>query len=84
MKLNSLSTLALTYSSAVRKFARPVFNSWRQFCREEHGQDLIEYSLLIGFVALAAVGLFSPTRLQAKGIWLTLNTALTGAEGAAS
>ena len=31
---------------------------WRAFCKEEGGQDLIEYTLLMAFVALASAALF--------------------------
>jgi Flp pilus assembly pilin Flp len=31
----------------------------RRFCRDESGQDLIEYALLIGLVALVAVSAVS-------------------------
>jgi len=30
----------------------------RNFWNEDHGQDLIEYTLLLAFVALVAAGLF--------------------------
>ncbi len=33
---------------------------WRRLCREESGQDLIEYALMAGFVAVAAGAILTP------------------------
>ena len=49
------------------------------FRREERGQDLIEYSLLIGFVAIAAVGMFVSSGDSLKGIWTSANTTIATA-----
>jgi pilus assembly protein Flp/PilA len=49
------------------------------FLKEEDGQDLVEYSLLLAFVALAAVGVLSTVRTQLVAIWTKINTDLTTA-----
>ena len=41
----------------------------RGFWKEDRGQDLIEYSLLVAFVALAATGLFLSARGSIAGVW---------------
>ena len=46
---------------------------------DEEGQDLIEYTLLIAFVALASAALFLGTGSHVKGIWSTTNRQLTAA-----
>lgn len=51
------------------------------FFREERGQDLIEYTLLLAFVALAAAGLFIQAGSATAGIWGTANSVLTTANG---
>ena len=56
---------------------------WR-FFREEEGQDLVEYSLLLAFIALAAVGLLSGTRTTINGLWSTINSTLASASTTAS
>ncbi len=61
-----------------------VTRSAMTFYREEDGQDLIEYSLLIAFVTLATVGLMADVRMEARGIISTMTVALTSATGAAS
>jgi Flp pilus assembly pilin Flp len=46
-----------------------------RFWREEQGQDLIEYTLLLAFVCLAAAALFIPTGGSIAQIWTyTSNT----------
>jgi Flp pilus assembly pilin Flp len=52
--------------------------------RDETGQDLIEYSLLIAFVALCAVGLMVGIKSNNAAIWSALNTQLLSAQTAAS
>jgi len=52
--------------------------------REDAGQDLIEYSLLIAFVALASVTLFMGAGKSVKGIWSTTNSQLVAANTSAS
>ena len=54
------------------------------FWRDEQGQDLIEYTLLIAFVALASAALFIGTGGSISSIWTTTNTNLTNAATAAS
>jgi Flp pilus assembly pilin Flp len=54
------------------------------FCKDETGQDLVEYTLLLAFVALASAALFIGAGAQVSGIWGTANTQLTAANTAAS
>ena len=49
------------------------------FLREEQGQDLIEYTLLMAFVALASAALFLGAGGSIKGIWTATNSQLTAA-----
>jgi len=55
-----------------------------KFWQEEEGQDLVEYSLLLAFIALAAVGLLSGTRTTIQGLWTTINSTLASASSTAS
>jgi Flp pilus assembly pilin Flp len=48
-------------------------------CRDEQGQDLIEYTLLIAFVALASAALFLGAGGSIKTIWTTTNGHLANA-----
>ena len=54
------------------------------FLRDEQGQDLIEYTLLLAFVALASAALFIGAGNSVKGIWTATNTQLSNANSAAS
>ncbi len=54
------------------------------FIREEQGQDLIEYTLLMAFVALASAALFIGAGGSINGIWSVSNSQLTSANSSAS
>ena len=56
----------------------------RNFWNDEQGQDLIEYTLLMAFVALASAALFLGAGGSIKGIWATTNNQLAQANGMAS
>jgi Flp pilus assembly pilin Flp len=56
----------------------------QQFLREEQGQDLIEYTLLLAFVALASAALFIDAGGSVSGIWGKTQTELDAASTAAS
>lgn len=49
------------------------------FWKEEEGQDLVEYSLLLAFIALAAVALLTGVKTSINGLWTTINTTLKNA-----
>jgi len=51
----------------------------KQFCHDDHGQDLIEYTLLLAFLALASCALFLGTGTSVAGIWTTSNNQLAQA-----
>jgi Flp pilus assembly pilin Flp len=54
------------------------------FLRDEQGQDLIEYTLLLAFVALASAALFIGAGNSVKTIWTVTNTQLAAAATSAS
>ena len=54
------------------------------FIREEGGQDLVEYSLLLAFVALASAALFIGAGESIGGIWSVANSRLVNANTAAA
>jgi Flp pilus assembly pilin Flp len=56
----------------------------RNLWNDEQGQDLIEYTLLISFVALASAALFIGTGGSVKGIWNVSNSRLSAANTSAS
>ena len=56
----------------------------RLFWNDESGQDLIEYCLLLAFVALCAVGLLTGMRISIMGLWTSTNSALVSAQSVAS
>jgi Flp pilus assembly pilin Flp len=54
------------------------------FLRDESGQDLIEYTLLLAFVALASAALFIGAGNSVQGIWSITNSQLVAANASAS
>ena len=56
----------------------------KAFVKEEQGLDLIEYTLLMAFVALASAALFIGAGGSISGIWTTTNTQLASANASAS
>jgi Flp pilus assembly pilin Flp len=56
----------------------------KTFLLDDQGQDLIEYTLLMAFVALASAALFIGAGGSISGIWSTTNSQLTAANTAAS
>lgn len=56
----------------------------RRFWREEQGQDLIEYTLLLAFVALVSAALFIGAGQSASQIWSIANTSLASAAASAA
>ena len=53
-----------------------------KFVREEKGQDLVEYTLLLAFVCLASAALFTSAGDSLKGIWGDANLILSNANAA--
>lgn len=51
---------------------------------EDQGQDLIEYTLLMAFVALASAALFLGAGGSISGIWSTSNSQLVAANTSAA
>ena len=56
----------------------------RNLWKDEQGQDIIEYTLLMAFVALASAALFLGAGGSISGIWSKANTQLSNANTSAS
>jgi pilus assembly protein Flp/PilA len=59
-------------------------NFVKNFLREESGQDLIEYTLLMGFIALASAAIFISAGGSVATIWTTASSNLSAAATPAS
>jgi len=57
-----------------------LHNLWN----DDQGQDLIEYTLLMAFVALASAALFISSGKSVSQIWSTTNSQLGAAASAAA
>jgi len=58
--------------------------SIKNFITDEQGQDLIEYTLLMAFVALASAALFIGAGSSISGIWTSSNSNLATAANTAT
>jgi len=54
-------------------------STFLKFLRDEEGQDLIEYTLLIAFVSLSAVVIFTNTGTSVNAIWKDAKNTLSNA-----
>ena len=54
-------------------------NLFATFMKDEQGQDLIEYTLLLAFVALASAALFTQAGGSVSKIWQSASTNLSSA-----
>jgi Flp pilus assembly pilin Flp len=54
------------------------------FIKDDQGQDLVEYTLLLAFVCLASAALFIGAGGSLSGIWTTANTTLVNANTTAA
>jgi Flp pilus assembly pilin Flp len=54
-------------------------NMVRDFVRDEEGQDLIEYSLLIGLIVMASAALFAHAGSSVNAVWGDAKTVLSTA-----
>jgi pilus assembly protein Flp/PilA len=57
---------------------------FEQFLQEEQGQDLVEYALLMAFIALAAVTALSTIGTNLSALWNKVNSAISTANSAAA
>jgi len=60
-----------------------MMRTLRNFWIADSGQDLIEYTLLMAFVALASAALFLGAGNSIMGIWTSTNLQLSAANAAA-
>lgn len=56
----------------------------RTFFKDDRGQDLIEYTLLLAFVALASAALFISAGGSINTIWSVANSQLSAAATSAT
>jgi Flp pilus assembly pilin Flp len=58
--------------------------NFREFLKDEKGQDLIEYTLLMAFITLASAVIFVKAGKSISGIWGVASNQLSNAAAAAS
>ena len=62
--------------------AAVIVRLWWRFAREQQGQDLVEYSLLLAFICLAGAAMFIGMGQTTSGLWNTVNSRLAAANQA--
>jgi Flp pilus assembly pilin Flp len=66
--------VTLFFKEAVSRIVR----HFRKFLREDRAQDLIEYTLILAFVALSSAGLYMGSGQGVQKIWVKANATLNG------
>ncbi|HWF07538.1 MAG TPA: Flp family type IVb pilin [Bryobacteraceae bacterium] len=59
-------------------------NMFMTFVKDEQGQDLIEYTLLMAFIALASAAVFVNAGKSISSIWTSASNQLSNAAVSAS
>lgn len=54
------------------------------FWRADNGQDMVEYSLLLGFIALSGAAVLTGLRAQMVDTWHTISTSFSAASTTAA
>ena len=55
-----------------------------QWLKDDRGQDIVEYTLLVAFVAFASAAIFNLSGGSVKGIWCHVNSELVEGQAQAS
>jgi Flp pilus assembly pilin Flp len=74
----------LTGADKKRKEMSMVTSALKMFWQEEDGQDLVEYSLLLAFIALAAITILNNAGGSIRSLFGGMSSALLSASTAAS
>lgn len=56
-----------------------LINALHSFLKDEEGQDLIEYTLLMAFIALASAAIFVQAGGSVSAIWIQASNQLSSA-----
>jgi len=59
-------------------------NLMNRFVREESGQDMVEYVLILAFVCVGAAAIITTVGQDIRGVWTITSTHLGNANAAAS
>ena len=59
-------------------------NCLKNFWRDDRGQDVVEYTLLMAAMALATAAVLLPMRNEVAGVWTDTNEAMSNARVAAT
>jgi len=62
-----------------QKEKRRMKNFFKALWQEEDGQDVVEYALVLGFIALVAVGGMTTAGTDVNALWTAINGKLTAA-----
>jgi pilus assembly protein Flp/PilA len=54
-------------------------NFFKALWQEEDGQDVVEYALVLGFIALVAVGGMTTAGTDVNNLWTAINAKLAAA-----
>lgn len=84
LSISRMLTSGNFWESHLPEYDGPMKQYLLRFLADDQGQDLIEYTLLLAFVALASAALFIGAGGSINNIWTTANTQLSNAASSAS
>jgi Flp pilus assembly pilin Flp len=82
MRMNRLASVRFQFRISFEETS--MLNLTKRLWQDEQGQDLIEYTLLMAFVALASAALFISSGTSISSIWSDSNSELSAAATTAS
>lgn len=56
-----------------------MVNFFNNFIKEEDGQDMVEYALLLAFIGLGAVSILTTVKGSINTMWTSVNAKITSA-----
>ena len=61
-----------------------MFDRIKEWIKDDRGQDIVEYTLLMAFVVFASAAIFNLSGGSVKGIWCHVNSELVDGQAQAS
>ncbi len=64
---------------SIEKEENMIHSFVNAFLKEEDGQDLVEYSLLLAFIAMGAIAILTTVKASINTLWTNISTQLAAA-----
>lgn len=71
--------ISMDYEEHAMKFSNYLLPFIVALWKETDGQDLVEYSLLLGFIAISTISILTGVRTSMNSLWTKISSALSSA-----